>query len=101
MKCIYALRLTNNKFYVGSTYNIYITLRHVFNQKLVKDSWLKQYKPLYVDKVIHNCVPEEEYKYLVKYIRKYGVDNVYGTLFDSFLHEQESLREILERYNSK
>lgn len=97
MKCIYALQLVNNKFYVGSTYDIYSTLRHIFSNKTTKDPWLTQFKPLYVDKVIHNCEPEEEYAYLLKYIREHGVDNVRGPLFDSFTYERESLREILEK----
>ena len=97
MKCVYALQLVSNKYYVGSTYDIYSTLRNIFTKKYNKDPWLKQYAPLYVDKVVHNCEPEDEYKYLVKYIREYGVDNVRGPLFDSFTHEREALREIREK----
>lgn len=97
MKCIYALQLMNNKFYVGSTYNIYVTLKHVFSRKTEKDQWLKLHTPLYVDKVVHGCDPEEEYKYLLKYIRKYGVDNVRGPLFESITYEQESLQEVAEK----
>lgn len=97
MTCIFAIRLVQNKFYVGSTYNIYSTMNHIFNTKTKKDKWLEQYQPLYVDKVVHNCKPEEEYDYLIKYIREHGVDNVRGPLFDSFTHEQESLREIMKK----
>ena len=93
---IYVLRLTNDKFYVSSTYNIYSTLKNVFSKNKDKDIWLKKNEPMYVDKVVHNCSPDEEYKYLLKYIREYGVDNVRGPTFDSFTYEQESLREIKE-----
>ena len=94
---VYALRLSNNKFYIGSTYNIYVTLKHVFSKKHEKNQWLKLYEPKYVDKIIHNCYPDDEYKYLIEYIRKYGVENVRGPRFDSFVHEQESLKEIIEK----
>lgn len=98
MKCVYVLRLANNKFYVGSTNDIYILLKQVFSKK-TDNKWLKLYTPLYVDKIVHNCTSEEEYKYLLKYIKDYGVENVRGQLFDSFTHEQESLKEIIEKIN--
>lgn len=97
MKCVYALRLMNNKFYVASTYDIYATLKNIFTKDTKKDTWLVNNKPLYIDKVIDNSESDDEYKYLIKYIRKYGVDNVRGPLFDSFTHEKESIREILDR----
>jgi hypothetical protein len=96
MKCIYAIRLLNNKYYVGSTYDIYYTLKHIFSSNTVKDPWLVQNKPICIDKVVHDCTSEDEYKYLLKYIRQYGVANVRGPTFDSFVHERESLREINE-----
>lgn len=97
MSFVYALKLLNNKFYIAATYDLHTALKLVFTVKSQKDPWLIQNKPMYVDKVIENCEPEDEYKLLRTYIRKYGVDNVRGPTFDAFVHEQETLREILEK----
>ena len=42
---IYILRLTNNKFYVGKTYNIFIRYKQHLNGN--GSFWTKKYKPLY------------------------------------------------------
>ena len=96
---VYVLQLLNNKFFVGSTYDIYATLRQVFSTNAQKHPWLNNYKPLYVHKIVHNCDTSDEHRYLIKYIREYGVDNVRGSTFDACTYEQESLREI--RKNEK
>ncbi len=98
MKSIFAIKLLNDKFYVGSSYDVNRTLKYIFGNKS-KRTWLVENKPFYVDKIIHDCDPNEEYNYLIKYIRMYGVENVRGPLFDSFTHERESLREINEKIN--
>lgn len=97
MKSIFALKLKQNKYYVGSSYDLQSTLYQLFNKRIMKDKWLNQYEPFYVHKIVYNCTSEDEYKCLLLYIRKYGVDNVRGPTFDSFTHERESLREIIEK----
>lgn len=97
MSIVYALKLLNNKYYIASTYDLKTTLKYMFNVKTQKNIWLIHNRPLYLHKVVYNCQLEDEYKWLRRYIRKYGVDNVRGPTFDSFVHEQESLREIVEK----
>lgn len=96
MNYIYALRLINGKFYVGSTHCVYTALKIAFSKNTIKDRWLILHKPMYVDKIVYIYNSDEEYKYLLIYIRKYGVENVRGPLFDSITHERESMREVLE-----
>jgi hypothetical protein len=97
---VFALKLLNNKYYVSSTHNIYSTLNNIF-KGIHKDPWLTKNKPLYVHIVVDKCYLDEEYKYLIKYIRLYGVKNVNGPLLDSFTYEKESLREIKNEHNKK
>ncbi len=99
MKYVYVLRLTNNKFFVSSTYNLYPTLKDMFSKHDKKHNWLLLYHPLYVDSIIADCNDNDEYEYLIKYIRNHGVDNVRGRLFDSSIHASESIREIMEKIN--
>lgn len=95
-KTIYVIKLVNNKYFIGSTYNLSTELKDIFTKKNTnKHNWLKQYEPLYVHDIIHNCHHDEEHIYLLKYIRLYGIENVRGSTFDSFTHEQESLNEII------
>jgi hypothetical protein len=93
---VYVLRLANNKFFVGSTYNITFTFKYIFKNNN-KDNIFNKHKPLYVEHIFENCNDNDEYKYLVKYIRKYGVNNIYGPTMDSFVMERESIREIIEK----
>lgn len=87
-KIVFIIQLINNKFYIGSTYDIFLTLKQIFNKKPLTDYWLRTYKPLYVHKVVHNCKSEDEYKYLMKYIKEFGNDNIRGPTYDSFKHKK-------------
>jgi len=93
---VFILKLINNKYYVGSTNNIYSTFQQLFSPN-VNNKWLKMYKPLYVHKVVYNCNQDDEHTYLLDYIDKYGLDNVRGHTFDSTTYEKELMKEIKKK----
>tara|TARA_B000000477_G_scaffold124452_1_gene132145 strand:- start:3348 stop:3872 length:525 start_codon:yes stop_codon:yes gene_type:complete len=73
---IYILRLSNNKFYVGKTHNIFIRYKQHLNGN--GSFWTKKYKPLYIDELIEDCDDYDEDKMVKIYMNKYGIDNVRG-----------------------
>lgn len=95
---VYIIQLANKKFYVGYSHNIYTTLKQLFSRSVKnKDPWVLHHKPLYVHRIIRECDPDDEHKYLVEYIRRFGVENVRGGTFDATVYENESLREVLKK----
>jgi len=83
---VYAIRLAENKFYIGSTYNLHATMKYIFDNQHKQEKWLNMYKPLYVDKIYTDCSEEDESYVLKMYINKYG-ENVWGKKYDSFMLE--------------
>ena len=79
MVFIYILRLKNDKYYVGKTENPKFRIDTHF-----KDGgcyWTKKYKPLQIIGLFPDCDDFDEDKYTLKYMSKYGMDNVRGGSF--------------------
>ena len=79
MVFIYILQLENNKYYVGKTNNLTFRLADHFTSN--GSAWTKKYKPLSVLEFIPNCDNYDEDKYTIKYMEKYGINNVRGGSF--------------------
>lgn len=79
MVFIYALKLDQNKFYIGKTVNPFIRLDDHF--LLNGSAWTKKYIPISVMEIIPNCDNYDEDKYTIKYMEKYGINNVRGGSF--------------------
>ena len=79
MVFIYALQLEEEKYYIGKTNNPYFRLDNHFNSN--GSEWTKKYKPLLVFELIPNCDDYDEDKYTIKYMEKYGINNVRGGSF--------------------
>jgi predicted GIY-YIG superfamily endonuclease len=79
MNTIYILLLEKNKYYVGKTKDTSVRLNSHFigNGSL----WTKKYKPLSIVETISNCDDYDEDKYTIKYMEKYGINNVRGGSF--------------------
>jgi predicted GIY-YIG superfamily endonuclease len=76
---IYILRLKYQKYYVGKTNSLISRINEHFNSEGSK--WTKKYKPLELVETIKNCDDFDEDKYTLKYMVKYGMDNVRGGSF--------------------
>jgi len=79
MVFIYILQLKNNKYYIGKTTNPLFRLDTHFNKS--GSSWTKKHKPIKVLELIENCDDYDEDKYTLKYMEKYGINNVRGGSF--------------------
>jgi predicted GIY-YIG superfamily endonuclease len=79
MVYIYALKLQNNKYYIGKTNNPSFRLEEHF--KTNGCAWTKKYSPIQLLELIPNCDDYDEDKYTRKYMDKYGIENVRGGSF--------------------
>jgi hypothetical protein len=68
----YILLCKENKYYIGSSNNIYDRLLNH------KSDWTKRYKPIKVLEIIENTDFFDENKYTKIYMKKFGIDNVRG-----------------------
>jgi len=79
MVYIYVLQLEKNKYYIGKTINPSLRLEKHFT--IGGSIWTKKYKPITVIELIPDCDDYDEDKYTIKYMEKYGVENVRGGSF--------------------
>ena len=79
MVFVYILRLENAKFYIGKTTKPEFRIEQHFD--LCGSAWTKKYKPVSVVEVIPNCDDYDEDKHTIKYMEKYGINNVRGGSF--------------------
>ena len=98
MVTIYILELEDNKYYIGKTTQSDIRLETHFNSN--GSVWTKKYKPIKIIELIQHCDNYDEDKYTIKYIEKYGIDNVRGGSFCEFNLSKENITTINNMINS-
>lgn len=76
---IYVLRLENDKFYIGRTKNIFGRLDE--HKNLNGSYWTIQNKPIDLVEVFETEDIGAEEKTVVRYMQKYGINNVRGASF--------------------
>jgi predicted GIY-YIG superfamily endonuclease len=76
---IYVLKLYDDKYYVGKTENIETRLRAHYNGK--GSSWTQKYPALQTIETIECDDPYDEDKVTLKYMERYGIENVRGGAF--------------------
>ena len=79
MVFIYILQLEQEKYYIGKTTNPTFRLQKHFTSS--GSVWTKKYKPISVLEIIPNCDDYDEDKYTIKFMEKYGINNVRGGSF--------------------
>lgn len=79
MVCIYVLQLEKKKYYIGKTDNLEKRIQQHYNSN--GSEWTKKYKFVKTLEILQNKDNEDEDKYTLKYMNKYGIDNVRGGSF--------------------
>jgi hypothetical protein len=97
MVFIYILKLSNNKYYIGKTTNPKFRLNDHFNN--YGSVWTSKFKPIKVLEVIKNCDDYDEDKYTLKYMGKYGINNVRGGTFCEIKLTDENKNTINKMIN--
>jgi len=92
MVFIYILKLTQDKYYVGKTENPKFRLDSHF--KNGGCAWTKKYKPQQIIALFPDCDDFDEDKFTLKYMSKYGIDNVRG---GSFCRSELTDKSTIER----
>jgi hypothetical protein len=92
MPTIYILLLEDNKYYVGKSNEPEFRLEKHFNGK--GSVWTQKYKPVQVVELINNCDDYDEDKYTLKYMAKYGIENVRGGSFCEIILSEDNQNTI-------
>ena len=94
MVSIYILKLQTNKYYIGKSHNTKIRINDHISENGA--DWTKKYLPIKILKIINDCDDFDEDKYTLKYMKKYGIDNVRGGSFCQ-LNLSEGCIKLLNR----
>jgi len=89
---IYILKLNNNKYYVGKTTNPKFRLETHFKNN--GSTWTRKYKPQQIQELIPDCDDYDEDKWTIKYMKKYGIDNVRGGSFNTLKLDKSKISVI-------
>lgn len=90
MVFIYILQQQFNKYYVGKTENPKFRLDTHF--KNGGCAWTKKYKPIQIIGLFPDCDAFDEDKYTIKYMKKYGIENVRGGSFCQVSLDRETTK---------
>lgn len=99
---VYILELTNQKYYVGKTKNPDFRIQSHFDNN--GSEWTKKYKVINLLELISNCDDYDEDKYTIKYMSKFGINNVRGGSFCKIKLTDENittLNQIINGINDK
>ena len=80
---VYVLKLENNKYFIGNTYNPFFSLstyNHIENDK---NEFTFYNKPISVYEFIPKCDDYDTDKFVKKYMDDYGIDNVRGGVYNT------------------
>jgi predicted GIY-YIG superfamily endonuclease len=98
MVYIYTLQLENEKYYIGKTSNLQFRLDSHFNSN--GSAWTRKYKPIKVLESIPDCDDYDEDKYTIKYMEKYGINNVRGGSFCEIKLSDNNVITLKQMINS-
>lgn len=75
----YIIELEQGKYYVGQTIYPTFSLETHFNYRC--SAWTRVYSPIRIVEIIPDCDLFDTDKYTIKYMKKYGIENVRGGSF--------------------
>ena len=89
---IYVLKLEENKYYIGKTYNL---INRIINQYDSNSSeWTKKYKVIEVFETIRTDNFHDEDRYVIQYMNCYGIENVRGGSYSNIILEDYEIHMI-------
>ena len=91
---IYVLLLENRKYYIGKTSNPKFRIENHFDNNGAE--WTKIYKPIKILEIVPNCDNYDEDKYTLKYMDKYGINNVRGGSYTQIILPDEQ-KKLIQR----
>lgn len=94
---IYTLRLENNKYYVGKTYDINNRLLNHENHE--GSTWTRKYPVVELMEIVEHASIYDEDKYTLIYMEKYGLDNVRGGSYNQLVLTKEQISYIKKCIN--
>ena len=97
MVFIYALKLTQDKYYIGKTTKPSFRFEKHFDSN--GSAWTKKYKPIELNELIPNCDDYDENKITIKYMDKYGIENVRGGSFVSIELNESHVKTLNHMIN--
>ena len=74
--CVYVLKLENDNYYVGITYNLNLRMAQHWTGQGAK--WTKLHKPISIEKVIYPASIEIENQTTLELMNVYGKEKVRG-----------------------
>jgi predicted GIY-YIG superfamily endonuclease len=89
---IYILKLEGNRYYVGYSPNVNKRIQEHIDGN--GSSFTKKFKPVAVEKIKENVPEEHANVYVIKYMKKFGIDNVRGGSFKGSKLTSEQLNEL-------
>jgi hypothetical protein len=94
---IYILKLQQNKYYVGKTNNV--NKRYIEHLEGIGSAWTNKYKPLNIIESIPISDIFDEDKYVLKYMREFGIENVRGGSFCKLVLDEKDCVVIQRMLN--
>lgn len=96
---VYILLLTDDKYYIGQT----ITPKKRIDEHFSNNgsAWTKKYKPIEIIEIIKDCDKYDENKHTIRYMNKYGIQNVRGGSFCQIILSNETIRTINDMINEQ
>jgi len=96
MTIVYALGLTNGKYYVGKTVDMEKRYKEHLNGYR-SSTWTRKYKPVTIIETIDDAHCLDEDKLTMVYMMKYGIENVRGGPYVSIILNQDTVEHITKR----
>lgn len=95
---VYVLELVEGKYYVGCSKNVF--LRYQQHTSGTGAAWTKKYPPVRIIEVFNNVDEFEENNVTKKYMMRYGIDNVRGGSYCTFILPSEEIVVITKEIRS-
>ena len=92
MVFIYVMQLENNKYYVGKTNTPSFRIENHFHSN--GSAWTKLHRPMNVLELVQDCDNYDEDKITIKYMQKFGIENVRGGSFCQVTLPKETKNHI-------